>query len=51
MSAVNRQRVQTALSTFRPAFQAMAQSLTDMEVIRVEESFERLLMVRDLGGR
>ena len=46
MTSLNRQRVQTALSTFRPAFQAMAQSLTDMEVIRVEESFERMLLVR-----
>ena len=51
MSAVNRQRVQSALSTFRPAFQAIAQSLTDIEVIRVEESFERLLLVRDAPRR
>jgi len=46
MSAANRQRLQTAVSSFRPAFQAIAQSLTDIEVIRVEESFERLLLVR-----
>lgn len=34
------------MGTFRPAFRHVAQSLTDIDLILVEEAFERLLLVR-----
>lgn len=33
------------MGTFRPAFRSVAQSLTDIDLILVEEAFERLLLV------
>lgn len=33
------------MGTFRPAFRAIAQSLTDIDLVLVEEAFERLLLV------
>jgi len=46
LSTANRQRVLTVLNSFRPAFRAVAQLLTDLDLILVEEAFERLLLVR-----
>lgn len=46
MTTANRQRILTVLETFRPGFRRLAQSLTDIDLIVVEESFERLLLVR-----
>lgn len=34
------------MGTFRPAFRSVAQSLTDIDLILVEEAFERLLLVK-----
>ena len=47
MSLASRQRVLRPLSIFRPAFRAVAQSLTDVDLVIVEESFERLLLDYD----
>lgn len=47
MSPGNRQRILNAISTFRPSFRAVAQSLTDIDLVLVEESFERLLLDYD----
>ena len=33
------------MGTFRPAFRSVAQSLTDIDLVLVEEAFERLLLV------
>jgi hypothetical protein len=33
------------MGTFRPAFRTVAQSLTDIDLVLVEEAFERLLLV------
>lgn len=48
MSASSRQRILNVMGTFRPAFRSVAQSLTDIDLILVEEAFERLLLVMDL---
>jgi hypothetical protein len=45
MSSISRQRILNVMGTFRPAFRAVAQSLTDIDLILVEEAFERLLLV------
>lgn len=45
MSASSRQRILNVMGTFRPAFRSVAQSLTDIDLILVEEAFERLLLV------
>lgn len=45
MSASTRQRILNVMGTFRPAFRSVAQSLTDIDLILVEEAFERLLLV------
>jgi len=45
MSAQNRQRILGVMGTFRPVFRKVAQSLTDIDLLLVEESFERLLYV------
>ncbi|KAL1915560.1 uncharacterized protein VTP21DRAFT_6684 [Calcarisporiella thermophila] len=47
MGTISRQRILKAMSTFRPAFRAVAQSLTDLDLILVEEAFERLLLDYD----
>lgn len=45
MSPNSRQRILNVMGTFRPAFRDVAQSLTDIDLILVEEAFERLLLV------
>lgn len=47
MSASSRQRILNVMGTFRPAFRSVAQSLTDIDLILVEEAFERLLLDYD----
>lgn len=47
MSPASRQRILIPLSIFRPAFRAVAQSLTDIDLVLVEEAFERLLLDYD----
>ncbi|KAF9434963.1 hypothetical protein BGZ76_007138 [Entomortierella beljakovae] len=47
MSNINRQRILNVMGTFRPAFRAVAQSLTDIDLVLVEEAFERLLLDYD----
>jgi hypothetical protein len=39
------------MGTFRPAFRDVAQSLTDVDLILVEEAFERLLLVKQIFQR
>ncbi|KAF9908719.1 hypothetical protein EC991_009529 [Linnemannia zychae] len=43
----NRQRILNVMGTFRPAFRSVAQSLTDIDLVLVEEAFERLLLDYD----
>lgn len=45
MTPNSRQRILNVMGTFRPAFRHVAQSLTDIDLILVEEAFERLLLV------
>lgn len=47
LSAASRQRILAPLSQFRPAFRAIAKRLTDVDLILVEEAFERLLLDYD----
>ncbi|KAG0168128.1 Transcription factor [Apophysomyces sp. BC1034] len=47
MTASSRQRILNVMGTFRPAFRSVAQSLTDIDLILVEEAFERLLLDYD----
>ncbi|CAJ0924016.1 13292_t:CDS:2 [Entrophospora sp. SA101] len=47
MSNLNRMRIGNSLCTFRPSFRRIAQSLTDIDLILVEEGFERLLLDYD----
>ncbi|KAJ3170084.1 hypothetical protein HDU87_008859 [Geranomyces variabilis] len=47
MSPPSRQRILNVLSTFRPTFRHIAQSLTDYDLVMVEEAFERLLLEYD----
>ena len=47
MSNISRQRILNVMGTFRPAFRSVAQSLTDIDLVLVEEAFERLLLVRE----
>ncbi|KAK9473291.1 zinc cluster transcriptional activator [Dipodascopsis tothii] len=47
MSPVSRQRILKPLSIFRPAFRAIAQSLIDVDLVLVEEAFERMLLDYD----
>lgn len=37
------------MGTFRPAFRTVAQSLTDIDLVLVEEAFERLLLVSEFS--
>ncbi|CAG8462385.1 6755_t:CDS:2 [Funneliformis caledonium] len=43
----NKQRILSTLGTFRPTFRNIAQSLTDIDLVLVEENFERLLLDYD----
>ena len=45
MSPNSRQRILNVMGTFRPTFRDVAQALTDVDLILVEEAFERLLLV------
>ncbi|BFZ64487.1 Transcription factor [Saitoella coloradoensis] len=47
MSPPSHHRILVPLQRFRPAFRAVAQSLTDVDLILVEEAFERLLLDYD----
>ncbi|KAM0789461.1 hypothetical protein ACM66B_000283 [Microbotryomycetes sp. NB124-2] len=47
MSASSRQRTLQTLSEFRPAFRAIASGLTDLDLVFIEEAFERLLLDYD----
>lgn len=47
MSPSSRQRTLHTLSEFRPAFRAIASGLTDLDLVFIEEAFERLLLDYD----
>ncbi|KAI8881169.1 hypothetical protein K501DRAFT_324613 [Backusella circina FSU 941] len=47
MSSDSRQRILRVMGMFRPTFRDVAQSLTDIDLILVEEAFERLLLDYD----
>ncbi|CAG8734209.1 13693_t:CDS:2, partial [Acaulospora morrowiae] len=47
MTNISKQRILSTLSTFRPTFRNIAQSLTDIDLVLVEEAFERLLLDYD----
>lgn len=47
MADVSRQRILKPLSLFRPGFRAIAKSLKDIDLILVEENFERMLLDYD----
>ncbi|KAG1139032.1 hypothetical protein G6F37_004824 [Rhizopus arrhizus] len=47
MSPESRQRILNVMGLFRPTFRQVAQSLTDIDLILVEEGFERLLLDYD----
>lgn len=47
MSQGSRQRTLHTLSEFRPAFRAIASGLTDLDLVFIEEAFERLLLDYD----
>ncbi|ORZ15216.1 hypothetical protein BCR42DRAFT_416645 [Absidia repens] len=47
MSPDSRHRILNVMGTFRPTFRDVAQSLTDVDLILVEEAFDRLLLDYD----
>ncbi|KAF5100928.1 hypothetical protein D0Z00_001059 [Geotrichum galactomycetum] len=47
MNQSSKQRILKPLSIFRPAFRAIAQSLMDIDLVLVEEAFERMLLDYD----
>ncbi|CAO1615394.1 unnamed protein product [Parajaminaea phylloscopi] len=47
VSNASRRRILKPLSIFRPRFRAVAQSLSDVDLIYIEEAFERLLLDYD----
>lgn len=47
MNLTSRQRILKPLSIFRPAFRAIARTLKDVDLVLVEESFERMLLDYD----
>ncbi|PWN50979.1 hypothetical protein IE53DRAFT_69531 [Violaceomyces palustris] len=47
VSQASKRRILKPLSVFRPAFRAIAQSLTNIDLIFIEEAFERLLLDYD----
>lgn len=47
MNVTSRQRILKPLSIFRPAFRAIARTLKDVDLVLVEESFERMLLDYD----
>ncbi|KAI8815372.1 hypothetical protein BJ742DRAFT_783370 [Cladochytrium replicatum] len=47
MNPTSTKRILTVMGTFRPRFRRVAQSLTDIDLVLVEEAFERLLLEYD----
>lgn len=47
MNQYSKQRILKPLSTIRPAFRAIARSLKDVDLVLVEEAFERMLLSYD----
>lgn len=47
VSPTTKQAILRPLSVFRPAFRAIAQSLSDIDLVFVEEAFERLMLDYD----
>uniref|UniRef100_V5EIM2 Zn(2)-C6 fungal-type domain-containing protein n=1 Tax=Kalmanozyma brasiliensis (strain GHG001) TaxID=1365824 RepID=V5EIM2_KALBG len=47
VSTASKRRILKPLSVFRPAFRAVAQSLTNIDLVFIEEAFERLLLDYD----
>ena len=47
MNESSKQRILNPLSTIRPAFRAIAKSLKDVDLVLVEEGFERMLLSYD----
>lgn len=47
MNQSSKQRILKPLSTIRPAFRAIARSLKDVDLVLVEEGFERMLLSYD----
>ncbi|KAF7723850.1 hypothetical protein EC973_001575 [Apophysomyces ossiformis] len=47
MTPRSRQRILDVMGSFRPTFREVAQALTDIDLILVEEAFERLLLDYD----
>ncbi|KAJ1034694.1 hypothetical protein NDA13_000951 [Ustilago tritici] len=47
VSAASKRRILKPLCVFRPAFRAVAQSLTNIDLVFIEEAFERLLLDYD----
>ncbi|QPG76760.1 hypothetical protein FOA43_004154 [Brettanomyces nanus] len=47
MAESSRQRILKPLSTFRPGFRAVAKTLKDIDLVLVEENFERMLLDYD----
>ena len=47
MSQMAKQRILRTLSIFRPTFRAISQNLKDVDLVLVEEFFERLLLDYD----
>lgn len=47
MNQQSRQRILKPLSIFRPAFRAIARTLKDVDLVLVEEAFERMLLDYD----
>ncbi|KAI8337949.1 hypothetical protein BC941DRAFT_424144 [Chlamydoabsidia padenii] len=47
MSLESKQRILNVMGTFRPTFRNVAQALTDVDLILVEEAFDRLLLDYD----
>lgn len=47
MAPSSRERILKPLSTFRPGFRAIAKTLKDIDLILVEENFERMLLDYD----
>ncbi|KAJ3114974.1 hypothetical protein HK100_001504 [Physocladia obscura] len=47
MSPTSRTRILNVMGLFRPRFQWVAQRLTDMDLVLVEEAFERMLLEYD----
>lgn len=47
MNSQSKQRILDSLSAVRPAFRAVAKSLNDVDLVKVEENFERMLLNYD----